>query len=423
MDRAKADAFLMPLISQAINGHGVSALNVPKQYEPKLQVATGNLVSPGYYSGFTSEDIPDESIAIIDVRGVITKYWVWWMESASTVIMTDWVKQAESNPKIKAILFRVDSPGGMVFGTRTLTETIHNCSKQTLAYVNDGMAASCGYWIAAACDYVWVSQSTDIVGSIGTKAVIVDYSGWYETQKIKVHDIKADQSSDKNRVVEEALKNNYKPIKEQELNPMAAQFIDDIKMFRGDRLNIEVADPFTGETFMYEQAKSIGLVDDKGTIEEAFAFLNSKTNSIINYKSETNMSLKKWLSSATTGDDGDKDVTIKASELEQLRTDMTAAQGELETAQNENSALKADKSRLEGELATAQSDLTAMTTDRDQWKEKAEKTGKQAGANHNQPKKEGSEGGNTEEDVKTEEEHFGGFAHNQEAMKELENFI
>lgn len=400
-------------------------------------MATGSLVSPGYYSGFTSEDIPDDSIAIIDVRGVITKYWVWWMDSASTVIMTDWVKQAEANPNIKAILFRVDSPGGMVFGTRTFTETIYNCSKPTLAYVNDGMAASCGYWIAAACDHVWVSQSTDMVGSVGTKAVIVDYSGWYESQKIKIHDIKADQSKDKNRVSEEALKGNYKPIKEQELNPMAAQFIEDIKTYRGDRLNMEVADPFTGEVYMYEQAKLIGLVDNKGTMEEALAFLQSSTNSISNNNYLTtgmkfNTKYKSILKTLgwTNAQSEDEAPLVTDERLQLLDSGLETANA-LVGSQKQTIAdheatinsLKADKQKAEQDLADSKKDLAAMTTERDGLKDKVEKLGKNPGANHNQPKKEGSEGGDVDEDgVKTEQEHFESFAHNQAVLKDIEKY-
>lgn len=416
-----ADSFLFPLISRSINGHGIEQLDQYKEPNAVLQVAQSTTVQPHFYFGFDHPDVPENSIAIIPITGVITKYYVWWMNSTSSMMINQWVKQAEANPKIKKILFVIDSPGGMVYGTRTAVKTIFNCTKPTMAFVNDGYAASCGYWYASACDTIWCSQPTDLLGSIGTKVTFIDYSGYYEAMKIKVHDINADQSPDKNKNSKEALKGNYKLIRQEELNPLAAQLIEDVKLHRGDKINLEAGDPFTGNIYMYKKAKSIGLVDGIGTIEEALSFLETtEDKSIVNYNSEK-MSLKKWLSGEKSGKEGD-DVTVTAAELEELRGDLTASQTELEASVLEVKNLKADKTRLEGELKTSTESLASMTTERDQWKEKAEKYGKSAGDSNNPPKKEGGEGGETDSDAVSEDEHFASFAHNQEMLKDIEKF-
>ena len=126
-----------------------------------------------------------------------------------------YVKQAEANPHISAILFIMDGPGGMVSGTATLADAIYNCSKPTLSLIDDGMACSAHQWVAAAADETWITHSTCVMGSIGVYTSLADIKGFYEEQGLKIHEIYADQSSLKNKDFREAMNGNYSLLKEK----------------------------------------------------------------------------------------------------------------------------------------------------------------------------------------------------------------
>ena len=100
---------------------------------------------------------------------------------------------------------------------------------------------------------------------------------------------------------------------------------------------------------------------------------------------------------------------------------LTALNAGLETANGTIEKHEATITQLQADLQTANASLTTAEADRDKYKADADKFGKQAGAAHTPPKKEKAEGGN-EETVKTDEEQFKSFAHNQKALEEISKF-
>ena len=78
------------------------------------------------------------------------------------------IRQARENDSIKAVVLRVDSPGGSAFASeiiRSELEALVNAGKPLVVSMGS-VAASGGYWIATAADEIWASNST-ITGSIG----------------------------------------------------------------------------------------------------------------------------------------------------------------------------------------------------------------------------------------------------------------
>lgn len=212
-------------------------------------------------------EAPDDSIAVINISGPILKAGGECGEPGA-LHFNSWIKMANASPRIKGILLQIDSPGGMVDGTQTVVDAIRNSKKPIVAFIDDGMMASAATWIGTAAKEVYASQKTDRIGSIGVFRTIYDYTGWFEKMGIKVHEIYAPQSTDKNKDYYDALKGNYDPAK-KELEFIANQFIDSIKSFREGKLNLSKGDPFTGKMFNADQAIEIGLIDGYMSIEEA----------------------------------------------------------------------------------------------------------------------------------------------------------
>ena len=374
------------LIISVLKGGG--APEADKEKFNHLAASSGALISAYQDYGFKNQEIPDNSIAMIPVQGAIMKSS--GMCSTGTMEMATWVRQANDNPKISTILFMVDSPGGMVDGTSTLGDAIKSASKKTVAYIEDGMAASAGYWIASSCDEIWSSHSINLVGSIGVYVTMADWKKYYEKEGLILHEVYSTLSTEKNKDFHEALKGNYKMLQDGMLDPIAENFIAHVKASRGDKLNLKVADPFKGGIYTSDKALEMGLIDRIGSLNELMgeiAAAQSNSNQF-SQSNKNQMSLKKWIASRNAGsDNGEEKVTIDASELNLLRTDMEAAQNELDAANVSNQQLTADLALANSATETAEASVVTLTTENTELKAKVTQYGAQPGATHEVPKK------------------------------------
>jgi protease-4 len=219
-------------------------------------------VKAHYYRSFA--EAPMGSVALIEIEGAITKY---GFCSAGCADYSKWTQEAGSLPNISGIVYKMSTPGGQIEGLQTLTDAIKACSKPTITFIDDGMCCSAGMWIASACDKIYASHNTNVIGSIGVMCTFYDYTGYFEKNGIKMHEIYAPQSSDKNLDYREALDNKPQKIKAH-LKELADVFISSVKSNRGSRLNTSVDDPFTGKTYFAPEAIEIGLIDGIATFED-----------------------------------------------------------------------------------------------------------------------------------------------------------
>lgn len=88
----------------------------------------------------------------------------------------------EEDPNARAVVFDIDSPGGMFSGTPELGNRIMRVEKPTVAFMHQGCSAA--YWLATSCDYSFAAPSGD-VGSIGVYTYLLDRSKQFEDMGIK----------------------------------------------------------------------------------------------------------------------------------------------------------------------------------------------------------------------------------------------
>lgn len=296
------------------------------------------------------------SIAMIPLSGPIMKEDN--CGDAGTATRAEQIKQAAANPNIQAILLKIDSPGGAVDGTQQLADVIKSVKKPVVAFV-DGMMASAALWIGSAADEIIASTPQDIVGSIGTMISFADMRGALEAQGVKFHEIYADKSSDKNGIFKAALNGDYKPLKEELLNPLNEAFIKAVKTNRKGKFDVEKENIFTGKTYMAKDAIAHGLVDSIGTLDMAIArakelasATTKQTNSSINATTET-MKIKSTYNNiiaslkAKFNIEATEETVMTEEYAEHLNAELGATKGELETA-------KASLTQLQSDLAAAQ---------------------------------------------------------------------
>ena len=213
-------------------------------------------------------------IALIEVSGTLMKYGSSLNESSSTIAIRRKVRLAAKDPEVLAILLRIDSPGGSSAGTQDLADDLAAAARQktVVAYIED-LGASAAYWIASQCPKVFANRSA-MVGSIGTYAVVQDYSGAAASMGIRVHvvragdykgagtpgtEITAGQLAEWQRIVDET--NDF--------------FLRGVASGRGMSLS-EVRKLADGRVHIGAAAQTLGLIDGVQSFDETISQLQKK---------------------------------------------------------------------------------------------------------------------------------------------------
>ncbi len=200
----------------------------------------------------------DSPIAVITIENTI-------MESKKTVEL---LMAAEEEKSIKAILLRIDSPGGAVAPTQEIYEEIRRIDKKKPVYASFGtIAASGGYYIGAACRKIWANAGT-LTGSIGVIMQTADVSELLKFVKVKQEVIKAGRYKDIGSP-SRSMTDEERMILTDLLAGTHKQFMSDISAVRKDRLKKDITELAQGQIFHGAEAKALGLVDEVGSLWQA----------------------------------------------------------------------------------------------------------------------------------------------------------
>jgi protease-4 len=213
----------------------------------------------GRYTGGRSARFAfGDKIAIVEVKGVISQ--------SSGVI--EELQQYLADDGVKAIILRVDSPGGGVGPAQEIYREImriRSTSKKKVVTSMGSVAASGGYYIACASDRIVANPGT-ITGSIG---VIMQFSNLEELLKkigVKGVVLKSGEHKDIGSPFRE-MTPEEKRIMQEVLDNVHQQFIQAVA--DGRKLErSKVAEIADGRILTGEQAKNLGLVDQLGNLQD-----------------------------------------------------------------------------------------------------------------------------------------------------------
>lgn len=198
------------------------------------------------------------AIAVIPIEGEIK-------ESRKTVEM---LLAAEEEKSIKAIILRIDSPGGAVAPTQEIYHEVRRINKSKPIYSSFGsVAASGGYYIGAATRKIYANAGT-LTGSIGVIMQMSDVSDLLTWAKIKQETIKAGRYKDIGNPTR-AMTAEERLFLEKLLEGTHKQFKQDIIDVRKDRLKVDINELAQGQIFHGSEAKDAGLVDEVAGLWEA----------------------------------------------------------------------------------------------------------------------------------------------------------
>ena len=231
-------------------------------------------------------------IGIIKVEGPIAySSGSFLSPSASVDNLISLFDRADKDPKVKAILMVVNSPGGSAAASKELFDRVASERKPVVAYFED-VAASGGYYISSPAVFI-VSNPNTITGSIGARATLINYHSLFEKLGIKEETIKSGKMKDigsgyRNMTPEE------RKIFENLVNETFLNFENDVKKARGSKLNLSLFSQITDARILTaSQAKKIGLIDAVGN--ESSAFKKAREMGKINTTSKCIFEPKKGL--------------------------------------------------------------------------------------------------------------------------------
>ena len=198
-----------------------------------------------------------EGIGVLQIEGAIDD---------SRGVLSE-LKRFKEAPWIKAIVVRIDSPGGAVAPTQEIFDELAKTKKRKpLIASMGGMATSGGYYIASACDKIVANPGT-LTGSIG---VIMQLNNVEELMKkvgVKGYNIKSGANKDIGSPFQ-PLSAEGREILQSLVDNVHSQFVSAVAKGRGmDEAKVrKLAD---GRVYSGAQAKELGLVDQFGTLQDA----------------------------------------------------------------------------------------------------------------------------------------------------------
>ena len=216
------------------------------------------------------------NIAVISIIGAMSKGLSWY-GGTSTLQVREQLARAVADDSVSGILLDIDSPGGNVSGTKELADAVKMASKKKLVYAQiSDLGASASYWVASQASKIFINEMGE-VGSIGTVAVVEDYSEAYKEAGIKVHVISTG-----------ALKGAFASGSEvtQEMIDDLQKRVNDINFFfleavsTGRKIKLDKLEAIaTGAVYSAKEGLKLKLVDAVQSIDDTMQTMGALVSS------------------------------------------------------------------------------------------------------------------------------------------------
>jgi len=200
-----------------------------------------------------------DRVALIRIEGLI-------LNSKKTI---DLLKRYDEDRSVRAIVLRVDSPGGGVVPSQEIYEEVKKIREKgdkKIIVSMGSVAASGGYYISCPADRI-IANPGSITGSIGVIMELANIEGLLDKIGVKSVVIKSGKHKDIGSIMR-AMSPEEREILQKVLDDVHNQFIEAVAKGRGIKEE-EVRSIADGRIFTGRQAKELGLVDDIGNLEDA----------------------------------------------------------------------------------------------------------------------------------------------------------
>jgi protease-4 len=229
--------------------------------------------------GITSSGRFGDAVGLITINGVImsgrTGNGFFGTQTGAEDVITR-LRAAAKDPGIKAVVLRLNSPGGTASGAQEIgveVDRLRQAGKKVVASMGD-VSASGAYWIASRADKI-VANPGSLTGSIGVIMSTQDLRGLYEKIGIGTETFKSGPHKDMGSPAR-AVSPEERAIFQGMVDDIYEQFLTTVA--EGRKMNVatlrQLAD---GRVFTGRHAKEAGLVDELGNYGEAISLAGQLT--------------------------------------------------------------------------------------------------------------------------------------------------
>ncbi|UCD82275.1 MAG: signal peptide peptidase SppA [Desulfobacterales bacterium] len=223
---------------------------------------------------FTLEGKADKKVLIIPIRGVISDAPREGLIRTKPSVVQEVVSQlrlAEKDEDVRAVILKIDSPGGSVTASDILFNEILTFKKRTGAKVvvaMMGVAASGGYYISLPADYI-LAHPTTLTGSVGVIFLRPKVIDLMEKVGVGVEVNKSGVNKDMGAPFRRTTAEENKMLQAM-TDRLGIRFIDLVAKYR--KLNpTAIAEISTARVYLANEAKELGMVDEVGYLDQAVA--------------------------------------------------------------------------------------------------------------------------------------------------------
>ncbi|ART83698.1 signal peptide peptidase SppA [Oceanisphaera profunda] len=213
----------------------------------------------------TANTIP--AVGIITASGAIMSADTATPNSINDEHLTQLINEARLDDQIKALVLRVDSPGGSAFAAEQIRSSLLNfkASGKPLVISMGSTAASGGYWIAADADKIYASPTT-LTGSIGVFGLFLTFEE--ALQKVGLNTDGVGTTDFVGAGITTGLPDHVKDMIQMSVEHTYGQFVSIVAKGR-DMQPAQVERVAQGHVWTGQMALELGLVDELGNIDDA----------------------------------------------------------------------------------------------------------------------------------------------------------
>ena len=211
----------------------------------------------------------DNKIAVVNIEGAImTGEAAYGIAGSDTIVKN--IQSATKNDDVKALVLRVNSPGGSVYASELITNALNEfkaTDRPIITSMGD-IAASGGVWVTTNSDHIFAEEDT-LTGSIGVYGIIPTLDGIYDWAGIKVDGTTSTKASewDERQSMPEYVKDTI----QANIDNTYFKFVSKVSDNR--LMEYEELLPYAGgRIWSGSKALEIGLVDTIGDLTDALSY-------------------------------------------------------------------------------------------------------------------------------------------------------
>ena len=231
-----------------------------------FEVLEKHIIKVEDYFETLSDKSEKDKIAVLYASGTITEGD--GFDGIQSKTYVDAIRKISQNDKIKALVLRVNSPGGSANASEEiLYELMQLKTKMPIVVSFGDVAASGGYYIAQASDKIYAQPNT-ITGSIGVFGMIPNAQKLFNNFGLDFDEVKTNANADQLKDVMTPMSATAKNTMQKSIVLIYGKFVNHVATNR--KLTYEQVDKIgEGRVWSGTRAKQIGLVDDFGSLDTA----------------------------------------------------------------------------------------------------------------------------------------------------------